>query len=136
MTEIWRMKAELERLMTDVRKLRMSIDIAEQERRQARLGSRLPPHQHQVLAVGVEAHEERSFNFEEWCVYRRHFASSTGLNKLQLGRALGALRRLGFISLHHGLMNEDGQLAGSGYSITAAGLKWWREVHLQQHQPS
>lgn len=120
MQTTWDKKMELHTLMERASKLRAEIQQEEQERLQARL-TRLPPHQRLVLEALVDMGAD-------YCRYRRDIVKVTGLGNDQVGRALPALKRLGFIELHRGLMNDDGEVSGSGYCPTKVGLRWWADV--------
>lgn len=119
MSDLWEKKLELHRLEREVWVLRTTIRDEEEAQRRARL-RRLPPHQRKVLGMMINHHTGYP--------YRWHIARLTGLGKDQVSRALGGLRRLGFVELHQGLFNDDGQVAGSAYGVTARGAKWWSEV--------
>jgi len=111
--EYWRAKEKADRLRAELRAM-------EQER--AREGLvRLSPHQRLVLSALVDD----NFGDNGYCRYRRSIERATGLSRAQSGRALAALRRLGFVALHRGLFDEDGEVAGSGYATTRAGHDWW-----------
>lgn len=120
MASIHEKRSELRRLMDRARQLQQEIQKEEQERLVSRL-RRLPPHQRLVLEALVDMGQD-------YCRYRRDIVKRTGLGNDQVGRALPALRRLGFIELHRGLMNGDGEVCGSGYCPTKAGWRWWHEV--------
>jgi hypothetical protein len=117
---------ELRQLVQRANTLRGEIQLEKQERLQARLNE-LTPHQKKVL--GILFHGRRNMHdYDYVCLYRRTIEEDAHLTNMQVGRALGALRRLGFAAYHRGLMTEDNQVAGSGYCITEVGTKWWTTV--------
>jgi hypothetical protein len=75
----------------------------------------------------VAALVDDDWHEEIWFTYRRSIAKMTGLLNDQVGRALGALKRLGFVEFRRGLFTEDGEVAGCGYRVTRDGYAWWWE---------
>jgi hypothetical protein len=60
-------------------------------------------------------------NYHENCLYSSGVVDLTGLNRLQARRAIKSLVRRGMAELQRGLFDDDGKIAGSGYSCTQAG---------------
>jgi hypothetical protein len=115
----WWKWSEAKRLEDQAQKLR--AEIREMDRIKAlRDLKRLPPQQRAVLGAFVgEADSELCYSFST-------ISQWSGLGRAQVSRACKALRRLGFLSFHRGLFNEDGEVAGSGYALRDAGTDWWR----------
>lgn len=53
----------------------------------------------------------------------RHFERATGLPRDEVRRRVRALARKGLLQYERGLWTDDGEMAGSGYSITEKGLR-------------
>lgn len=124
MTDIWERRAELRRLQSQVLALRQGIQQEEQEKRRSKV-DRLPEHPRKILGYLVSKHH--SWEGDYRCIYRRTIENTLGLNRVQGGRALGMLKRLGLIQLHRGLFTDDGEVAGSGYAPTTEGARWWND---------
>lgn len=80
---------------------------------------KLGEHQRRVLGVLAEG-----FNGDdcEWrAYYFRHVQKLTGLTLSQARRACRTLAGKGLAKCEHGLLTEDGEVAGSGYRCTEAG---------------
>lgn len=113
--EYWRARATADRLWRELRQMEFAAARGKLKR--------LTPHQRALMAAIV--HDD--FRDDEFCYSRRHIENVSGLTRAQSGRAIAALRRLGFIDLHRGLFTDDGEPAGSGYATTLAGHDWWWE---------
>jgi len=60
-------------------------------------------------------------HYSESCLYSSGVVDLTGLSRLQARRAIKSLVRRGMAELQRGLFDDDGKIAGSGYSCTKAG---------------
>ena len=66
---------------------------------------------------------------DEWAYPFAHISSDTGLSRDETRTACRALAVRGLAQFCRGLMTEDGDVAGSGYSATRAGvLHHWNSV--------
>lgn len=54
-------------------------------------------------------------------LYSRGIVEITGLQMLQVRRAVKSLVRRGYAELQRGLFDDDGRVAGSGYACTLEG---------------
>jgi len=72
-----------------------------------------------VLTLLVE-----SFEDEANCYYIRGIANNTGLTEKEARRAVRSLARKGLTAHIKGLFDDEGMVAGSGYSATLAGCKF------------
>lgn len=71
-----------------------------------------------LSAIVSASHGERGYG-----VFFREVAKRTHMNKSQVRRSVRALARKGFVEYMRGLFDEcDGNLVGSGYGLTAAGI--------------
>lgn len=67
---------------------------------------------------------ELAYVGEEYALYFRGIQNSAGLDRKEVRKACRSLAAKGFASYRRGLCSEDdGMLAGSGYSVTAEGAK-------------
>lgn len=67
---------------------------------------------------------ELAYVSEDYALYFRSIQNSTGLDRKQVRKACRSLAAKGLASYRRGLANEeDGMLAGSGYSVTVEGAK-------------
>ena len=62
-----------------------------------------------------------------WYLSFKNLEPMTGIQRETLRGIVADLREDGLVEYQRGLMTEDGELAGSGYRLTAAGLAWVRE---------
>ncbi len=69
----------------------------------------------------LECLEDISSPDGELCVSFNHISSETKLDRKAVRKACRSLARKGLAGYYRGLMTEDGEVAGSGYSITYAG---------------
>jgi len=67
-------------------------------------------------------HELAQAERQECCMYFRGIVSNTKLELKQVRRACRSLARKKLAEYVRGLMDEDGQVAGSGYTATQAGV--------------
>jgi hypothetical protein len=65
---------------------------------------------------------DRTLPNGEMCVPFAPISRDTGLPRDEVRRSVRALARKGLAEFHSGLSTEDGNLAGSGYCITPAGI--------------
>jgi hypothetical protein len=69
---------------------------------------------------------------EGWCFsYASISDDLQGVERKELTKNMRRLRKLELALYQRGLMNEDGEVAGSGFSITEEG-KAWVEGHAEQ----
>lgn len=54
---------------------------------------------------------------EDYCYGYDEFVVATGLSKEELKPAMKSLREKGFVEYHRGLINDDGETAGSGFGL-------------------
>lgn len=66
---------------------------------------------------------ENTSTHGEMCCSFKHLADNEADIKL-VRRGCRALRRKGLAEFYRGLMNEDGEVAGSGYCISPLGVEW------------
>lgn len=66
---------------------------------------------------------ENSSTHGEYCVAFKNIADNEADIKL-VRRACRSLRKKGLAEFYRGLMNEDGEVAGSGYCISPLGVEW------------
>lgn len=66
---------------------------------------------------------EQTDNWGESCLYVRHIIDTTKLEEKEVRKICKRLRELKLIEYMRGLMDEEGQVAGSGYCITYDGQK-------------
>lgn len=78
----------------------------------------MSPKQTACLAVLAQKSEP----FGEMCLHFAPIERATGLTRHEVRRSVRALARAGLAEFHRGLCNYDGEFAGAGYCITAAGL--------------
>lgn len=69
----------------------------------------------------LECLAENSRRDGEMCITFSWIVDDTKLTLAQVRRSCRALRKKGLAEFYRGLMTEDGEAAGSGYSITRAG---------------
>lgn len=62
---------------------------------------------------------------EDYCIGYRTLEPRTGMTREQLKPLVAELRKLGYAYYAKGLMNEDGEVAGSGFGITREGLDFY-----------
>lgn len=68
----------------------------------------------------------------DYCEYTRNLVRTMNSDHARVKRALRALCGRGLVELVRGLMNDyDGKLYGSGYRLTDAGRKFYREKTSQ-----
>lgn len=67
----------------------------------------------------------------EYCVGLRSISGNSGLHTEVCRGVIAELRERGLIEYHRGLFDEDGNVAGAGYSITLAGVDWVRQREAQ-----
>lgn len=60
---------------------------------------------------------------EEICYYYRFLVSDTGLDLETVKKEVQELKRLGLVEYVRGLMTEDGEVAGSGFTIPYGKIK-------------
>jgi hypothetical protein len=65
-----------------------------------------------------------SFENEQNCYYFRGISSHTGLDIKTTRRICRSLARDGLAECLHGLFNDDGEVAGSGYCATQQGYNF------------
>ena len=63
-----------------------------------------------------------------WCLNFRGVERYSGLEKRLVRRTVRALARKGLAQYERGLFNEDGETAGSGYSLTKEGYERLKEM--------
>lgn len=71
--------------------------------------------------------------YNDWegnCLYFREIAKRTRLTIKEVRRAVRSLARKGLAQYERGLFDNDGMVAGSGYSCTEAGKKLAEELQL------
>ncbi len=73
-----------------------------------------------VLEYLVEVYRRSSGDYP--CTFFKYIAKNTGLDEKQSRRTVRALARKGLAEYQRGLFDEDGMVAGSGYSATDKGL--------------
>lgn len=67
---------------------------------------------------------ELAYVSEEYAIYFRTIETSTNLDRKAVRKACRSLAAKGLAMYRHGLCNEEnGMIAGSGYSVTAEGAK-------------
>ena len=54
----------------------------------------------------------------------KYFENKTGENRDRIKKIMDELRRIGMVELVRGLFDDDGQLAGSGFSLTRKATDW------------
>jgi len=64
------------------------------------------------------------FEEDENCYYFRGISEETSLDIKTVRRACRSLARKGYTECIHGLFNEDGEVAGSGYCATRLGVEF------------
>lgn len=69
----------------------------------------------------LEVLEEISRPDGEMCVAFNYIMGETKFDRKMVRKACRSLARKGLAAFYRGLMTEDGEVAGSGYSITTAG---------------
>ena len=67
--------------------------------------------------------EENTSTHGEMCCSFKHLADDKEDIKF-IRRGCRSLRRKGLAEFYRGLMNEDGEVAGSGYCIHPEGIEW------------
>jgi hypothetical protein len=77
----------------------------------------LTQNEREVLRVLFESSQPDG----EMCLPFSYIEGDTKLNTKEVRKACRSLRMKGFAQFYRGLMTEDGEVAGSGYSITEAG---------------
>ncbi len=81
------------------------------------------------LPVGGRRILEALYQLEEgWCMNFRLFERETGCAKAEVRRACRAMKEAGLLFFARGLMDEDGQVAGSGYGLTDVGRAKFSEI--------
>jgi predicted transcriptional regulator len=68
---------------------------------------------------------------DEWCLPFDAISQYSGVERPRIRRIVRSLARKGLAELKHGLMDDDGKTAGSGYTSTPAGKSRF-EWELQQ----
>lgn len=58
---------------------------------------------------------------EEWCYAYDYLEGETGLERKWLKPIIAKLRKLGYVEYWRGLMDDDGNVAGSGFCRSRAG---------------
>lgn len=53
----------------------------------------------------------------EWCYNYKHLEGETKLDRKTLQAEIKILKKMGLVEARHGLMTEDGEVAGSGFTI-------------------
>lgn len=92
-----------------------------------RFTEHVAPHQAACLRVLYDAAwRDDVFNVRSFLSLQRE----TGLTRVQVKRAVRRLAGAGLAEYHRGCWTEDGQVAGSGYSITKKGKSIVVEVPL------
>ena len=82
----------------------------------------LNENEHKVLAYLVD--EVEDVWGEKGYVYFSTISKATGLEVKVVRRVCRSLKRKGLAEFMRGLFNEDGEVAGSGYGATDAGLSF------------
>jgi DNA-binding transcriptional MocR family regulator len=82
----------------------------------ARKGTIMTDEQYKVLSVFFS-------NNTDYCYPYRTFVSDSGLDLDTVKKTMKELKALGYVKVHHGLMTEEGEVAGSGF-----GLEKYNEV--------
>lgn len=85
--------------------------------------SKLLPHHLRVLRMLAEMTRPDG----ELCVSFSRFAQRPGVERTEIRRVTRSLARKGLAEYHRGLITESGDLAGSGYCISRAGLAYLAE---------
>lgn len=68
---------------------------------------------------------------EECCWYFRGIADHTELSLPKVKRACRALKTQGLAECKHGLFDDDGMVAGSGYCATIKGLEIAKSLNTE-----
>lgn len=125
---VWELRREGELLRSRVEKFK-------QKRARERLKNALSPVQMRLLRELVEETWGNP-HFGRMSITYRVMCASTGCLKSDVKRAVRALCRLGLAEYVVGLMTEDGEVAGSGYSATEEGRTWVNEYDkTPAHEP-
>lgn len=59
----------------------------------------------------------------EWCYNYSQLEGETKLDRATLQKEIKELKRLGLVVVEHGLMTDDGEVAGSGFTIPYLKMK-------------
>ena len=119
MIELWQEKLKYQRMQQEMILLKKLITEEEQRIAREKLGNlgRTP----KSILVYLQDYND------EYAAYRSTFERVFSLTRQECGLALSVLKKLGFVEYVKGLMTDDGDLAGSGYIITAEGIKYLEE---------
>ncbi len=79
-----------------------------------------------LTATELKVLEVLSDHYDETCLYSRGVAENAGISLVAARRAIKSLERRGYAELHRGLFDDDGMIAGSGYSATRAGHDFFK----------
>lgn len=72
----------------------------------------------------------------ERCYYYRYLEGDTGLDRKTLEIEIKELKKIGFVEAVRGLMTEDGEVAGSGFTIPYRKMKEVEPLLADMKQPS
>ena len=61
---------------------------------------------------------------DELAYYYRYFEKKTGATREQIKPIMDELRKAEMVELVRGLMNDDGEVAGSGFALTYRATQW------------
>lgn len=69
----------------------------------------------------------------ETCPNYAHLKIDTGKNKEDIKKLLDVLKKMGFVKTYRGLMTEEGEVAGSGFSLTSLEAFYLVELALYRY---
>ena len=60
----------------------------------------------------------------DWCFAYDHFVEKTGESRENVKKVMDSLRKIEMVEYVRGLMDDDGQVAGSGFQLTTRATQW------------